>query len=601
MYVTMKYSPSTIPALVDQGIPKNTTDVFISTKRDGKWHAISPAEFKEKVKNFALGLYDLGIRKGDKVALHSENGNEWLIADQAILSIGAINVPIYTTQPGDQIYYILENSEAKIYLYSTEKLASSFRPFASKIKGLQMISLVSSTDKNDLTLDQILEKGKALAEAKPKLFDELKAAVKPDDLASFIYTSGTTGLPKGVMLTHDNIASNVQYSVGRIPFDIEGCRGGKLLSYLPLSHIFERMLGYMYFYIGYPVYYIEQVDHIKEDLQTIKPIFFATVPRLLEKIYSGLRDKIKKESGLKQKIGMWAIKQADAYSIDSPPIGIQAIKLKMADKLVFSKIREGLGGNLLGMISGGAALAPHLMNFFTALGLRCHQGYGLTETSPVLTVTTDGAIKAGSSGRVLECVELKIAEDGEILAKGPNIMKGYYKNPEATAEVLSDDGWFSTGDVGHLDDEGFLFITDRKKDIFKLSTGKYVAPQHVENTLLNSALIEQVVVLGAKQKFCSALIVPNKDAVDAALKEAGYSGNSESEDYSNQVEKLIKKEVDRMNETLPKWERIKKFALLDSLFSIESGELTPTLKTKRKVIKEKFIAIIESIYKEENH
>lgn len=596
----MNIKPITIPVLVEQGFEKNVTGVFISGKRAGEWKEISPDYFKTQVKYLALGLYNEGIRKGDKVALHSENGIEWIIADQAILSIGAINVPIYTTQPGDQIKYIIENSEAKLYLYSTDALADSFRPYAKAVKGVKPVCLVSTSHENDLTMNQLIANGKALFEKKPELFQTLRDAVQPDDLASFIYTSGTTGMPKGVMLTHFNITSNVQYSVNRIPFDIEGTRGGRLMSYLPLSHIFERMLGYMYFNIGYPVYYIEKVDDIKEDLQLIKPVFFATVPRLLEKIYSGLRDKIRKESGLKKKIGSWALAQADAYSIDNPPTGLQATKLKIADKLVYSKIREGLGGNLLGMISGGAALAPHLMNFFTALGFSCHQGYGLTETSPVLTVTTRGAIKAGSSGRKLDCVELKIADDGEILAKGPNIMKGYYKNPEATAEVLTKDGWFHTGDVGHIDEDGFLFITDRKKDIFKLSTGKYVAPQHVENTFLNSQFIEQIVVLGAKQKFCSALIVPNLEAVLSKLKHDGYTGTQESEDFPSKVEALIKKEVDRLNEPLPKWEQIKKFALLDTLFSIESGELTPTLKTKRKVIREKFIAIIESIYKEES-
>lgn len=589
----------TIHALVDQGFDKNKTGVFIASKRDGKWTEVSPQAFREKVKFMALGLYELGIRKGDKVALHSENGIEWIIADQAILSLGAINVPIYTTQPGDQIKYIIENSEAKLYLYSTDTLANAFRPYAKELEAVKHIALVNTTQKNDLTIDDLMAKGSALSESDPELFDTLKNAVEPHDLASFIYTSGTTGMPKGVMLSHYNISSNVQYSVSRIPFDIEVNRGGKLMSYLPLSHIFERMLGYMYFNIGYPVYYIEKVEEIKEDLQHVKPIFFATVPRLLEKIYSGLREKVSKESGLKKKIGSWAFAQADAYSIDQPPIGIKATKLKIADKLVFSKIREGLGGNLLGMISGGAALAPHLMNFFTAIGFSCQQGYGLTETSPVLTVTTKGAIKAGSSGRKLECVDLKIAEDGEILAKGPNIMQGYYKNPEATAEVLTDDGWFHTGDVGHLDEDGFLFITDRKKDIFKLSTGKYVAPQHVENTFLNSPYIEQIVVLGATRKFCSALIVPNLDAVLNKLLQEGYMGNKGSNDFPARVEELIQREVDKLNEPLPIWEQIKKFALLDTLFSIETGELTPTMKTKRKVVREKFISIIESIYKED--
>ncbi len=595
----MKAIPVTIPALTEEGFNKNKTGVLMAVKRGGHWFEISPEKFKQQVRHFALGLYSLGIEKGDRIALHSENGNEWMIADHAILSLGAINVPIYTTQPGDQIKYILENSGAKAYLYSTDTLFSSFKPYVNDLKDLKIISLVSSSEPKAMHFEQILEKGASIDKNEPDLFDTLRSKVKPEDLASFIYTSGTTGLPKGVMLTHANITSNVQYSVERIPFDIEKNRGGKLLSYLPLSHIFERMLDYMYLNIGYPIYYIEKVEDIKEDLQVIKPIFFATVPRLLEKVYTGIKEKTRKESGVKRKIGVWAMAQADAFNLDNPPTGADAFKLKLADKLVFSKIRAGLGGNLLGMISGGAALAPNLMNFFTAIGLKMHQGYGLTETSPVLSVTTEGAIKAGSSGKALECVELKIADDGEILARGPNIMKGYYNNPEATAEVISEDGWFSTGDVGHIDDDGFLFITDRKKDIFKLSTGKYVAPQHVENKLLNSPYIEQIVVLGAKRKFCSALVVPNEDAVKSALEEKGFKDFDDQEKYSSEVEKIIQKEVDRLNETLPKWEQIKKFAILDSLFSIEGGELTPTLKTKRRVIREKFISIIESIYKED--
>ncbi len=589
----MSIQSLTLPALVKMGRDKNITGVFTSTKRKGVWVDTSPDDFFNRVKYLALALDSLGIKRGDKVSLHSENSTEWFVTDQAVLSIGAINVPIYTTQPGDQISYIVDNSESKAYVFSSDKMFDGFKPYLKNHDGLITICLIESSDNDCLRYADLLEKGKKIDEENPKLFDELSAQVEPDDLASFIYTSGTTGKPKGVMLTHNNIASNVQYSIPRIPFNIEGERGGKLLSYLPLSHIFERMLNYMYFHIGYPVYYIEELEKIKDDLIAVQPIFFGSVPRLLEKIYTGVQDKVAKSPGAKKKIGQWALGLAKAYDLENPPSGVGALKLKMADFLVYKTIRQGMGGKLIGIISGGAALAPHLMNFYTALGLKCHQGYGLTETSPVLTVTTENAIKAGSSGRAIGGVELKIAEDGEILARGPNIMKGYYKNPEATAEVLSEDGWFSTGDIGKIDDEGFLYITDRKKDIFKLSTGKYVAPQHVENTLSRSKYIEQIVVLGAKQKFCSALIVPNMEAVNDKL-----GSISNENEFSKKVEALIQKEVDHLNETLPKWEQIKKFALIDDLFSIESGELTPTLKTKRRVVHEKFKMTIEKIYED---
>ncbi|MCH8568160.1 MAG: long-chain fatty acid--CoA ligase [Balneolales bacterium] len=590
----MEFEPRTIFDLANDGRNKNNTGLIGATKRNGVWIELTIDSFYEQVCFMALGLYDLGIRKGDRVALHSENSVDWLICDQAILSLGAINVPIYTTQPGDQIKFILEDSGAKIYLYSQDKLYNNFKPYKGQVEGLQTVCIVETSEKGIMHKNDLLEKGKEMHNNQPTLFETLKKEVSPDDLASFIYTSGTTGQPKGVMLTHHNISSNVQYSVERIPFDIEGERGGKILSYLPLSHIFERMLNYLYMNIGYPIFYIENVEDIKEDLNLIKPMFFATVPRLLEKIYTGIINKVKEGSGLKGVIGGWALNKALNYDIDNPPTGFAAFMHGKADKLVFKKIRDGFGGELLGMISGGAALSPQIMNFFTGIGFRCHQGYGLTETSPVLTVTTTGAIKVGSSGRKIRCVELKIADDGEILAKGPNIMQGYYNRPDATAEVLSSDGWFSTGDVGKIDDEGFLYITDRKKDIFKLSTGKYVAPQHVENTLLNSPLIEQVVVLGASKKFCSALIVPNLDAVTKKLGE----GSQSKPDFEKQVEKLIQAEVDRMNEPLPVWERIKKFALLDSIFSIDGGELTPTMKTKRRVIHDKYRIEIDRIYEE---
>ncbi len=587
----MEFKPQTIFQIAESGFPKNTTGIHSATKRNGKWTETTLESFQQKVRHFALGLHEMGVKQGDRVALHSENCTEWIIADMAILSLGAVNVPIYSTQPGEQIAYILNDSGAKFYLYSQDKLYNNFRDHKEKVQDLNLICLVETTE-SCTHMDDVLEKGRKKEEQEPVLFNKLREAVKPEDLASFIYTSGTTGKPKGVMLTHHNIASNVFHTVDRTPFDFDNERGGKILSYLPLSHIFERMLNYLYMHIGFPIYYIEVIDEIKEDMAEVKPIFFGTVPRLLEKIYTGIHEKVNEGTGLKLKIGRWGLKVASEYRINTPPSGFGAFKLWLARKLVFKKVKKGFGGNLQAMISGGAALSPSIMNFFNAMGFECHQGYGLTETSPVLTATRPGEIKEGSSGKTIRSVEVKIAGDGEIWAKGPNIMKGYYNKPDATKEVLTDDGWFKTGDVGRIDEEGFLYITDRKKDIFKLSTGKYVSPQHVENTLLSSALIEQVVVLGASRKFCSALIVPNMDAV---LKKLGEGADSKP-DFNEKTEQLIQQEVDKMNETLPSWEQIKKFALLDDLFSIDSGELTPTLKTKRRVVHDKYKYEIERIY-----
>lgn len=585
-----EFTPVPIFEIAEAGRRRNTPGIIGATKRGGTWIETSLETFYANLRALALGLYGRGVRKGNKIALHAENSVEWLLVDQAVLSLGAINVPIYTTQPGEQIKFILEDSGARMYFFSQDAIFENFAPYYEQVRGLEVVCMISTGHSGFSMMEELIAEGKKLDAEQPQLFEELRAAVKSDDMASFIYTSGTTGQPKGVMLTHANISSNVQYSVERIPFDIEGERGGLILSYLPLSHIFERMLNYLYMNIGYPIYYVEAKEEIKDDIGHIKPMFFATVPRLLEKIYTGVVAKV----SAKNAIGKWAINLAKAYRIDTPPTGFAALKHKLADKLVYSKIRENFGGKLLGMISGGAALAPELMNFFTAIGFRCHQGYGLTETSPVLSVTTRGAIKEGSSGRGLRCVELKIAADGEVLAKGPNIMQGYYNRPDATREVIDEEGWFHTGDVGRIDEDGFLFITDRKKDIFKLSTGKYVAPQHVENTLLNSPFIEQVVVLGASRKFCSALIVPNMEAVTEELGAAAQ----EKPDFTDKAEALIQGEIDRMNEPLPVWEQIKKFALLDELFSIDGGELTPTMKTKRRVIHDKYKGHIARIYED---
>src|SRR5699024_4060068 len=426
------------------------------------------------------------------------------------------------------------------------------------------------------------------------------AKVEAHDLATLIYTSGTTGDPKGVMLSHWNIASNLLASRERVPFEDTVEEGQSMFSYLPLSHVFERLVTYLYISMGYPVYYIEDVDEILDDLAYVQPFYFATIPRLLEKDHTGVKMKGQEMTGLKKKLYYWALGLAEDYDPEHPPTGWGALKHTIADKLVYSQIRERFGSHLLGVVSGGAALSEKLFRFMNAIGLICIQGYGLTETSPVLSVQdalNTKYMRVGSSGPPLSNVEVKVADDGEILTKGPNIMLGYYNDEEKTNEVFTDDGWFKTGDVGKLEN-GNLFITDRKKSVFKLSTGKYVAPKTIENLLTGSSYIDQAVVLGYKRKFCSAVIVPDYEHVVNKLEKSGKSiGDDRSEDPS--VRQLIQQEVDSVNSQLSPWETVKKFILLAEPFTIESGELTPTLKVKRPIVKEHYEEEIDEMYEDE--
>ena len=595
----MEFPPTTLPALLQEGLQRFSNGLFTSTKRNGKWVETSVEEYKEKVQNFAYGLYQLGVRPGSKVTIHSENSTEWLICDLAILSLGAANVPIYTTQPGEQIKYILENSESVVHIVSTDEMFAETKPFIKDLDSVSaVVKIFGSADGDEKMFDDILEAGKKLRAEKPELLDELTSKIDPDDVATLIYTSGTTGVPKGVMLTHNNIASNVQASMERLPFEMERFNGEPVLSYLPLSHVFERMITYMYISMAAKIHYIEVIEEVRDDMGHVKPFFMATVPRLLEKIQTGVKVKGQEMTGLKKNLYYWAIYMTEDFDPENPPKGLGAVKRKVADKLIYSKIRELFGGNLHGMVSGGAALSPEVFKFMNALGIICVQGYGLTETSPVITVQTPNSMRIGTSGKPLSNVEVKIADDKEILTRGPHVMKGYYKLPDKTKEVMTDDGWFKTGDVGKLDEDGYLYITDRKKSMFKLSTGKYVAPQHVENMVINSGYIDQVVVVGYQRKFCSALIVPSYDNVKKRLKRDGYTPGDEIHKDEKVIE-MIQNEVDKANKELSPWEKVKKFTLLKEPLSIDSGELTPTQKVKRPVINENYKEEIDKMYAEE--
>jgi len=590
------YSPTTILSLVEQGLPKNVTGTVAATKRDGEWIETSRPEFERQVEAFAHALRELGVQRGDRVAVHSENSTEWLVADQAILSIGAVNVPIYTTQPADQIQFILENSEAVAYIVSSPKLHGPVAEIIPRVATLKtVIGIRGAFAPGMVSWQDALQRGEAAKARDPGFFAAERAQAKPDDLATLIYTSGTTGTPKGVMLTHWNLASNVLSSLERMPWDIEGERGQKILSYLPLSHVFERMLSYLYLNIGYPIWFIENIEEMLKDLSHVKPVHFSSVPRLLEKVVNGIHAKPAQLHGLQKKILTWGIGLADRFDVEKPlPLG-DRVQYALADAVVFKKLRALFGGNLKAITSGGAALPKEVMNFINAIGIFCGQGYGLSETSPVIAVYTKGHLRAGSVGEPITGVELKIAEDGEILVRGPNVMKGYYRNPEASAEVMTEDGWFKTGDVGHLDAEGVLFITDRKKELMKLSTGKYIAPQPIEQRLGASRYIEQAVVIGNNHQFCTALVVLDTAAVTAHFTEAGKPVPADLAG-DDEVRALIQKEVDQVNAGLPHWEQVKKFALVKRPWSIETGELTPTLKIKRRVVHERHAAEIQTLY-----
>lgn len=594
---SMKYEPAVVPLLIDERLKNNKLGIVAAVKRNGQWLETSVDDFRDKVKNLGLGLYSLGVRKGDRVSIHSENSTEWLICDQAVLSIGAVNVAIYTTQPADQITYILENSEAKVHIVSNDKLFEETKPLIKPIKTVtSIISILPSVHKKLLGFEQVMEMGRNLDRENPALFEELRNAIKPEDLANINYTSGTTGVPKGVMLTHMNLASNTIASAGRMPFNTEVIDRPKILSYLPLAHMLERIASYLYLHEGGSIYYVEDINDFKTDLIEIKPIYFATVPRLLEKIMTGIKVKGQELKGLKKSLYYWAINLAEGFDPERPPNGLNAVKWNIADKLIFSKFRAGLGGNLLGSTVGGAALEPSVMRFFNGIGLKVGMGYGLTETSPVMTSSMPDQIRIGSAGLPLEDVEIRIAEDGEIQTIGPNIMKGYYKLPDKTAEVMTDDGWFCTGDIGYIDHEGWLFITDRKKSMFKLSTGKYVAPQPIENSLMNSGFIDQAMVIGSQEKFCAALIIPDWKNIKKRFEHNGYEFPTENLTENKHIIQRVQKEVDKVNANLPHWEKVKKFILIEKPFSIDKGELTPKMSIRRNVVKENNKELISNLY-----
>ena len=591
---------SSLPGLILAAVLRHNKQDALNHREDGKWLNIPAADFIERVKNVALGLAALGIRPGDRIALLSENRPEWSISDLAILSLGAINVPIYTTQALEQVDYILSDSGARAIFISNRRLYKHVKPVLDKRPLEHLIFFeedVADDVEHGFALTTLEQKGLELAQERPGAFDAYLHAVRPEDLATIIYTSGTTGEPKGVMLTHNNFMANV-VSIGKGlpigPTDVA-------LSVLPLSHIFERDGFYVFCYCGVSVYYSASFDQVGENLREVAPTVMTAVPRLFEKVYHRIIKKGMSEKGYKRSIFMSSLSVGQKYGelrdkrrFISPQL---AIKQRVASKLVFSKWRAGVGGRLRYFVSGGAPLSPALSYSYLAAGIPILQGYGATETCIVCANRPDNN-HVGSVGIPFEGIEIKIAPDGEILVRGPNVMRGYYGQPEATAEVLKD-GWFYTGDVGYIGKNGHLYITDRKKDLFKLSNGKYVAPQLIESLLKESEFVSQVVVVGTGRKQPVALIVPDWESLNHALDEAGETAPKDRVELSQlpAAVKIVQKDVSRLTSELADYERIRRVALLPNEFSIDGGELTPTLKVKRKVIDERYGELIEDLYR----
>lgn len=564
------------------------------TKYNGEWKATSTEEYINKANQISRALLDMGIKKGDKIALiTSSNRTEWHIMDIGILQLGAVTVPIYPTISAEDYEYILKHSES-LYVFVSDKTIleklDKVKMNIPKLRGIYSFDEIPGC----ANWNVVLEAGKNIMDL--NLIEQHKLNVHEDDLASIIYTSGTTGKPKGVLLTHKNIVANVKGSTEK--FDLDK---GHLtsLSFLPCCHIFERTVLYIYQANGVPIHFAESLDTISQNLQEIKPNVMTVVPRVLEKVYDKIYAKGSELTGIKKKLFFWAMGLGEKYNVPNTNGGWYNWQLKWARKLIFSKWQEALGGNLDYLVSGSAPLSPRLAKIFAAANIPVLEGYGLTETSPVISVNDrrNNGWKIGSIGKILNNVTVKIAEDGEILAQGPSISQGYYKDEEKTNEAFIN-GWFHTGDIGRIDEEGFLYITDRKKEMFKTSGGKYIAPQVIENTLKQSPFIEQIMVVGEGQKMPAALIQPSFDYLKEWAKRKGMNiGFSLEEVCQNEdVRNRIQKEIDRLNEKFGKWEQIKKFELTPNIWSIDSGELTPTLKLKRKVILEKYKALYEKIY-----
>lgn len=596
----MKLSYSSIPEMVLSQAARYGEKPVMRVKRNGRWERISWSGLAESAKNTALGLVSLGLREGDRVAILSENRPEWVFADLGTLFAGGLDAPIYTTNTPEQCAYIVNDCGARFIFISTPALLSKILEKIDTMPTLEKIICFDPPQPHQnekiMTLESLQEVGRSFHDK--SVIERRIAGIKPDDLLTLIYTSGTTGEPKGVMLTHGNLISNCQACASILPIS----DSDSFISFLPLSHSFERMAGYyMALFTGAEIIYAESIEKLVDNLAETQPTLMCAVPRIFEKIYNGFMQQAEKAHGLKKMILAWALKVGNRVSdktIKKEELGFSlAFQKNFAHKLVFSKLHAKLGGNIKFLVSGGAPLSPKIARFFHAAGLLVLEGYGLTETSPVISVNRLDNYRFGTVGMVIPGVEVKIADDGEILVKGPNVMKGYYNKPDATKEVFTADGYFMTGDIGELSTDNFLKITDRKKDLIKTAGGKYVAPQAIENRLKLFPMVDQVNVIGDMRPYCTALIVPNFAELEKWAAEKGYNIKSREELIANtEVQKLYEEIRLKVNEELAPFEQIKKIRLIAEPFTQENYMLTPTLKVRRKIINQRYEKLINEMY-----
>ncbi len=571
----------------------------------GQWQPLSLHDFVDQVEALALGLQTLGLARGDRVAFFMESDAHFCLADMACLLAGLVDVPIYLTHAPESIHYVIAHAEARVLVVSNQE---RLEHIASLLRTLPLVTHVVVADATGVnvstvegrplhTFAELMAEGQRRRAADPEAVARLRAQIQPSDLATIIYTSGTTGQPKGVMLSHENLSFNALTSFSGIKAYRPGAEGEVALSFLPMTHVFARTLFYGYLYYATSIYFTTP-EALREALRLVRPTTFATVPRVLEKIYGALVERAATMPGLRGRIFRWALRLAQRYELGQTPRGLYRWQLRLADRLVYRKWREALGGRIGFIIAGGAALSAELANIFAAAGIPILQGYGLTETSPVITYNRPELNRAGTVGVPIPGVEVKIAEDGEILTRGPHVMLGYYKDPERTREVIDEAGWLHTGDIGYFTEEGFLVITDRKKDLFKLSTGKYVMPQPLEQRLTADPLVEQALVVGPGYKFTAALLFPEEEALRRLAKRLGLDTNRPLEALVQEPKILAvyQEIVDRANEGMDPWEQIKRFVLVPERLSIETGTLTPTLKVRRSVLYQRYADQIRALY-----
>jgi long-chain acyl-CoA synthetase len=586
--------PLTIGGLFQQAAERFPDTDILNYKHDDCWHSITGSEMLQRMLSCAAALSALDIRKGDRVAILASNSPEWTLTDGGCQLAGVVDVPIYTTLAPSSVEYILRDSETRILFLEDQKSYDTFEEAILRVPDIEKIVLYKGKSKADnaITFEEFLSLGASDEKASPK-------NCSADDMATLIYTSGTTGEPKGVMLTHNCIISNVIDAGEKYEFATDDIP----LSVLPLSHIFERSAMYLYIYHGMSVHYAESVEKVPDNLGEVRPTIFVGVPRIFEKVYARAKLKSAQAGGVREKVFDWAIEVAKKYALKaerSEPIstGLK-VKHAIADRLVYSKLREFFGGRLRACITGGAALPDDIYLIFNGAGIPVMQGYGLTETSPVISSNNPEYSRLGSVGRPIRNVEVRIAADGEIETTGPGVMIGYYHKPKATRDAFTEDGWFRTGDIGHLDGDGFLFVTDRKKELFKTSGGKYIAPSPIEQMIRSSRFVSQAVLVGNGRKYASALIVPNFEMLASYAKHKGLPAMSPAEFCRDpRIIDLIERQVASQTKGLARFESVKRIALLENEFSVDQGELTPTLKIKRRVIDEKYKDVIDRLYSE---